>query len=118
MIKDIEIKAKDLAYYLMGAFRNIVLLTGTSIAALTLSANKNKVIIGEVIAIIITLTTIYINFEVYMFYKTSMNNNLNLKKSAYIRSFKSFWITGPFILSIHIIIIIYASYNLYYKLYK
>lgn len=118
MIEDREINAKDLAYYIMGAFRNIILMTGISIAALTLSANKNKVIIGEVIAIMITLTTIYINFEVYMFYKTSMKNNLNLKKSTYIRNFKSFWITGPIILSIHIIIIIYASYNLYYKLYK
>lgn len=113
-----EINGKDLSDYVMGTFRNIILLTAISIAALSLSVNKNKVIIGEIIAIIVTLVTIYINYEVYIFYKDSITDNKNLEKSQYVKNFISFWITAPLILSIHIIIIIYAIHNLYYKLYK
>lgn len=119
---NINEEVQFLSNILIQSFRNIVLLTGLALSALILAANNNNnlAIFGEITAIVITGVTIYINHQVFSFYKNFIKkyNTHKLDKINFFRITKSMMVIIPFIIFIHILIILYAIYKLSKKLLK
>lgn len=109
-----KILENHLLNFMSNSFRNIILLTGIGISSLILSNSRKNLIFGEVITIVITIASMYINYQVYIYYKNYIKK-YNLKN---IDEFHNFWKSAPFIILIHIIIIVYALYNIFNKINK
>ena len=106
-----KILENHLLNFMSNSFRNIILLTGISISSLILSNSRKKLIFGELITIVITIASIYINYQVYIYY----NNYIKRYNLKNIHDLNNFWKSAPFIILTHIMIIIYAIYNIFNK---
>ena len=103
-----KILEHHLLNFMSNSFRNIILLTGIAISSLILSNSRKNLIFGEIITIVITISSIYINYQLYIYYK----NYIKKYNLTNIDEIHNFWKSGPFIILIHIIIIVYALYNI------
>lgn len=105
---------------LIQTFRNALLLTGLALSSLILAANDNKKLsfIGELLAIIVTVVTIYVNYHIGISYQNFIKKYTikELNKFTTFRLINSMMLVLPLIVFAHILIIGYSIFRFYKKL--